>query len=158
MNIPKNHKEFIRLVADDLAQDEAYRLTNANKTLTMATCRVNGSKLAKKYALEIQEAKKKALDIVEQANNTKDVQNALKSILTKAEVDAKLCEIIKGDLQEVQMLNNQGKVFKAMISPTLSERAKAIDTYYRRFGLNEAQKQEVTINKGFYFDLEKDGE
>jgi len=25
-------------------------------------------------------------------------------------------------------------------------------------GLNEAQKQELIINKGFYFDLEKDGE
>ena len=158
MNIPQKHKEFIRLVIDGVNQDEAYRLTSSNKNLTMATSRVEGSKLAKKYALEIQQAKERASEIVEQANNDKDVQTALKSILTKTEVDAKLCEIINGDLQEVQMLNNQGKVFKAMISPTLSERAKAIDTYYRRFGLNEAQKQEVTINKGFYFDLEKDGE
>ena len=158
MNIPQKHKEFIRLVIDGVNQDEAYLLTIGNNKVTKATARAKGSAMAKKYALEIQEAKKKALDIVEQANNDKDVQIALKSILTKAEVDAKLCEIIKGELQEVQMLNNQGKVFKAMISPTLSERAKAIDTYYKRFGLNEAQKQEVTITKGFYFDLEKDGE
>jgi hypothetical protein len=158
MNIPQHHKEFIRLVIDGTDQDEAYRLTSTNTSLTMATCRVNGSKLAKKYALEIQQAKERASEIVEQANNDKDVQIALKSILTKAEVDAKLCEIIKGDLQEVQMLNSQGKIYKAKISPTIGERAKDIDTYYKRFGLNEAQKQELTINKGFYFDLDNDGE
>jgi hypothetical protein len=140
MNIPKNHKEFIRLVIDGVAQDEAYMVTVGNNKVTKATARAKGSAMAKKYALEIQEAKKKALDIVEQANNTKDAQNALKCVLTKAEVDAKLCEIIKGDLQEVQMLNNQGKVYKAKISPTISERTKAIDTYYKRFGLNEAEK------------------
>jgi viroplasmin and RNaseH domain-containing protein len=158
MNIPQHHKEFIRLVANGTDQDEAYKLTSTNTSLTMATCRVNGSKLAKKYALDIQESKEKASAIVEQANNDKDVQKALKSILTKAEVDAKLCDIIKGELHEVQMLNTQGKIFKALVSPTLSERAKAIDTYYRRFGLNEAQKQEITLNKGFYFDLENDAE
>jgi hypothetical protein len=158
MNIPKNHKEFIRLVADGTAQDEAYRLTSPNKSLTKATSRVEGSKLAKKYALEIQQAKEKASDIVEQANNDKDVQIALKSILTKAEVDAVNSSMIKGELYQVQMVNSQGKIWKAMVSPTIAERQKAIDTYYKRFGLNEAQKQELTINKGFYFDLENDGE
>lgn len=158
MNIPKNHREFIRLVADGTDQDEAYKLTSTNTSLTMATCRVNGSKLAKKYALEIQESKEKASAIVEQANNDKDVQKALKSILTKAEVDAKLCNIIKGDLQEVQMLNSQGKVFKAKVSPTISERTKAIEVYYKRFGLNEAEKIENTI-KGVdtIFKINKDG-
>ena len=145
MNIPKNHREFIRLVADGIAQDEAYRLTSTNNTLTTATCRVNGSKLAKKYALEIQDLKKKALDIVEEVNKNKDVKNALESILTKAEVDAHICNIIKGDLQEVQMLNNQGKVFKAKVSPTISERTKAAEVYYKRFGLNEAEKSEVEL-------------
>ena len=35
---------------------------------------------------------------------------------------------------------------------------KAIEVQAKMLGLNEAQKQELIINKGFYFDLEKDGE
>ena len=158
MNIPQHHREFIRLVIDGVNQDEAYRLTSSNKNLTMATSRVEGSKLAKKYALEIQQAKERASAIVEEANNDKDVQKALKSTLTKAEVDAINSSMIKGELYQVQMVNSQGKIWKAMVSPTIAERQKAIDTYYKRFGLNEAQKQEVTLNKGFYFDLENDAE
>jgi len=158
MNIPKNHKEFIRLVSDGIAQDEAYLVTIGNNKVTKATARSKGSALAKKYALEIQELKKKASNIVEEANKDKDVKNALKLILTKAEVDAQICNIIKGDLQEVQMLNNQGKVFKAKVSPTISERTKAIEVYYKRFGLNEAEKVENTI-KGVdtIFKINKDG-
>jgi hypothetical protein len=156
MNIPQKHKEFMRLVIDGVAQDEAYLVTVGNNKVTKATARAKGSAMAKKYALEIQELKKKASDIVEQVNKDKDVKIALKSILTKAEVDAHICNIIKGDLQEVQMLNNQGKVFKAKVSPTIAERTKAAEVYYKRFGLNEAEKQELIVNKGFYFDLEKD--
>ena len=158
MNIPQKHKEFIRLVIDGVAQDEAYLVTVGNNKVTRATARAKGSAMAKKYALEIQQAKERASEIVEQANNDKDVQIALKSILTKAEVDAVNSSMIKGELYQVQMVNSQGKIWKAMVSPTIAERQKAIDTYYKRFGLNEAQKQELTINKGFYFDLDNDGE
>ena len=158
MNIPQKHKEFIRLVIDGVAQDEAYLVTVGNNKVTRATARAKGSAMAKKYALEIQQAKERASDIVEQANNDKDVQKALKSTLTKAEVDAVNSSMIKGELYQVQMVNSQGKIWKAMVSPTIAERQKAIDTYYKRFGLNEAQKQELTINKGFYFDLDNDGE
>jgi hypothetical protein len=158
MNIPPKHKEFIRLVIDGVAQDEAYLVTVGNNKVTRATARAKGSAMAKKYALEIQQAKERTSEIVEQANNDKDVQIALKSILTKAEVDAVNSSMIKGELYQVQMVNSQGKIWKAMVSPTIAERQKAIDTYYKRFGLNEAQKQELTINKGFYFDLDNDGE
>jgi hypothetical protein len=158
MNIPQKHKEFIRLVIDGVAQDEAYLVTVGNNKVTRATARAKGSAMAKKYALEIQQAKERASEIVEQANKDKDVQKALKSTLTKAEVDAINSSMIQGELYQVQMVNSQGKIWKAMVSPTIAERQKAIDTYYKRFGLNEAQKQELTINKGFYFDLDNDGE
>jgi hypothetical protein len=158
MNIPQKHKEFIRLVIDGVNQDEAYLLTIGNNKVTKATARAKGSAMAKKYALEIQQAKERASAIVEEANKDKDVQKALKSTLTKAEVDAINSSMIKGELYQVQMVNSQGKIWKAMVSPTIAERQKAIDTYYKRFGLNEAQKQELTINKGFYFDLDNDGE
>jgi hypothetical protein len=158
MNIPQKHKEFIRLVIDGVAQDEAYLVTVGNNKVTRATARAKGSAMAKKYALEIQQAKERASAIVEEANKDKDVQKALKSTLTKAEVDAINSSMIQGELYQVQMVNSQGKIWKAMVSPTIAERQKAIDTYYKRFGLNEAQKQELTINKGFYFDLDNDGE
>jgi len=35
---------------------------------------------------------------------------------------------------------------------------KAIEVQAKMLGLNEAQKQELIINKGFYLELDKDGE
>lgn len=57
-------------------------------------------------------------------------------IMSQVEVDAKLCDIISGKPQLVQLLNSQGKVFKAEITPSLADITKAIDLYNKRFGSN----------------------
>lgn len=142
--IPKKHQEFIRLVAQGMPQNEAYKATSNNPKATAKTAKEQGSKIAKRYALEIQQAKERAAKIVEEANNSEVAQNALKSVLTQAEVDAELSKIIKGELIEVQQLNSQGKVFKAKITPTIAERRAAIETYNKRFGSNLAIKVDHT--------------
>lgn len=143
MKITAKHLEFIRLVANGETQSKAYKVTLGNKWVTSNVAKVKGSQLAKKYALQIQQAKENAQKLIEQANKEKEAQIVLKQILTQAEVDAKLCKIINGELIEVQQLNTQGKVFKALITPTISEQRLAIETYNKRFGSNEAIKTEI---------------
>lgn len=142
MNSAK-HNEFIRLVASGETQWQSYKLSFPKKNLSKKTCEVEGNKLAKKYALQIQQAKEQAQKEIEEAYKEKKAKIALKQILTQAEVDAKLCKIINGELIEVQQLNQQGKVFKALITPTISEQRAAIETYNKRFGSNAAIKTEI---------------
>ncbi len=139
------HNEFIRLVASGETQWKSYKLSFPKKNLSKKTCEVEGNKLAKKYALQIQQARENAQKVIEQANKEKEAQIVLKQILTQAEVDAKLCKIINGELIEVQQLNQQGKVFKALITPTISEQRAAIETYNKRFGSNAAEKIDQKI-------------
>lgn len=139
------HNEFIRLVASGETQWKSYKLSFPKKNLSKKTCEVEGNKLAKKYAFQIQQAKENAQKVIEQANKEKEAEMALKRILTQAEVDAKLCKIINGELIEVQQLNQQGKVFKALITPTISEQRAAIETYNKRFGSNAAEKIDQKI-------------
>jgi len=139
------HNEFIRLVASGETQWKSYKLSFPKKNLSKKTCEVEGNKLAKRYALEIQQARENAQKVIEQASKEKEAEIALKQILTQAEVDAKLCKIINGELIEVQILNQQGKVFKELITPTISEQRAAIETYNKRFGSNAAEKIDQKI-------------
>ena len=139
------HNEFIRLVASGETQWKSYKLSFPKKNLSKKTCEVEGNKLAKRYALEIQQARENAQKVIEQASKETEAEIALKQILTQAEVDAKLCKIINGELIEVQILNQQGKVFKELITPTISEQRAAIETYNKRFGSNAAEKIDQKI-------------
>lgn len=143
----KNHIEFINQIVKGSTQSEAYRISIGKKGISKPLCEAQGCKLAKKYAKEIAEAKLKAKSIVEEANNTKEAQIALKSILTQAEVDAEMCRIMMGGLVEVQSLNAQGKVFKALVNATISERKALFETYNKRFGSNEAIKIDASISQ-----------
>lgn len=143
MKITAKHLEFIRLVANGETQSNAYKVSFGKLKVSKNVSEVKGSQLAKKYALQIQQARENAQKAIEQANKEKEAEIALKRILTQAEVDAKLCKIINGELIEVQQLNQQGKVFKALITPTISEQRLAIETYNKRFGSNEAIKTEI---------------
>lgn len=137
--IINSHIKFIQLVSEGKTYENAYQLA-INKKSTPKSCRESGSVLAKKYAKEIDRARKKYTAILEQANDSKVVKDALKSILTQAEVDAHLSKIIKGELIEVQQLSQNGKVFKAKVTPTIAEQRAAIETYNKRFGSNGAVK------------------
>lgn len=125
--ISLKHKEFIRLVAEGNTLEKAYQQISNNKP-TSKTARENGSKLAKKYAKEIRELNEKKAKAVESAYEKKDVQIALKSILTQAEVDAKLCEII----------------LKTKFD---SDRLRAIEVYNKRFGSNAPIRSDMNVTQ-----------
>lgn len=144
MKLSDKHKEFIRLVANGSEQDKAYAATVGNNKVTKATARAKGSHLAKKYAIQIQQERERLQKVIQDAHDTDTVKNALKSVLTQAEVDARLCDIINGKLIDMQLLNNQGKVYKAQVTPTIADITKAIDLYNKRFGSNAPTKSEVT--------------
>jgi len=122
------HQEFIRLVASGETQSNAYTLTYPNKVLTNGTIKVESSKLAKKYAKEIEEVVKRKAKAIESAHEKKDVQIALKSILTQAEVDAKLCEII----------------LKTKFD---GDRLRAIEVYNKRFGSNAPIRNDMVFSE-----------
>ena len=123
--IPINHLEFINAVAKGETQETAYTTTIGNNNTTTSTARAQASKLAKRYALQIQEAKENISKVITQANESKVAQKALKEILSVAEVDSILCESI---------INPESEVGKLM----------AIDKYYKRFGHNAPLKQAQT--------------
>jgi hypothetical protein len=64
-------------------------------------------------------------------------------------------ESLLKELEEVKALakvpDNAGRINTQAV-------IKAIEVQAKMLGLNEAQKQELIINKGFYLELDKDGE
>lgn len=64
-------------------------------------------------------------------------------------------ESLLKELEEVKALakvpDNAGRINTQAV-------IKAIEVQAKMLGLNEAQKQELIINKGFYFGIEKDAE
>ncbi len=145
MAISKQHFEFIKLVSEGIDYATAYA-TACSPTATRTNCKSQGSRLAKKYAKEITEAKNKYKKAIEQAYENKDVQNALNEILTQAEVDILLCRIIKGEFIDFNRTNSKGKIVKQKVCPTIAERRAAIETYNKRFGSNGAVKIDVQNN------------
>lgn len=75
------HIAFITLVAKGSTLHKAYIETCGDKKTTNSNARSRGSKLAKRYALEIAEWKQKLTKILERANETSEAKTALKSVL-----------------------------------------------------------------------------
>lgn len=123
--ISKEHLEFIRLVSIGHSLEDAY-VTSSNTNTTGGNSRTQGSRLGKKYAIEIAHAKDKAVKLVNDVNDSEVVKNAIKDILTQAEVDAHLCRIMT----------------KAKYD---GDKLKAIDLYNKRFGSNAPVKSDVKI-------------
>ena len=134
MKISAKHIEFIDLVSKGISQQEAYLLTSTNKSLTKATARVEGSKLAKKYAKEIQLRKEKAAEVVMAANDETQAKEALKSIVDQANADAKIFRILSSDDIVEDIIVVSGKVQIVKRKPTQSEIQKAYELYCKRFG------------------------
>lgn len=107
----KEHIEFCNLVSKGTTYKDAYYLQVGCKNNTSdATCEQQGSRLAKKYAEYIQELKERISMAIDKAHEKEAVNDALKEILTVAQVDAKLCKLID------------------KLDP------RAMDLYYKRFG------------------------
>ena len=145
MRLPAKHIEFIKLVASGGNQSDAYKATVGNPKATSAQVKSKASNLAKKYAKEIQEAKKKAQSIVDKAADTKEAQIALKEVLTQAQVDAELCKIISGVSEVEKIIIVAGERQTVMCKPDHSDKLKAIDLYNKRFGSNAVQKHDLNV-------------
>lgn len=144
MKISAKHIEFIDLVSKGISQQEAYLLTSTNKSLTKATARVEGSKLAKKYAKEIQLRKEKAAEVVMAANDETQAKEALKSIVDQANADAKIFRILSSDDIVEDIIVVSGKVQIVKRKPTQSEIQKAYELYCKRFGSYAPNRTEIT--------------
>jgi hypothetical protein len=128
--IPKNHLKYIELCASGVPQEDAYRQCIGNPTTKETTVQCNASKYAKRYHHLIHLSHDKEKEIIQQAHEKKEAVNALNGvlaltakILTQAQVDAVLCEIINGEIA----------------GATAADRNRAIDIYNKRFGSNAAK-------------------
>lgn len=128
--ITKEHISFCEAIAKGRSNHEAY-VTCCKKKTTPGNARTQGYRMAKKYAPFISQLRKKASKALEVANDSKFVKEALNKILTQAQVDAKLCEIIE-------------------TAKSKSDQLKAIDLYNKRFGSNEAIKQKLEVENKTY--------
>ena len=126
--ITPNHQKFIEQVANGLTQSDAYELSCGKKGVSKTTSQVKGCQLAKRYALQIQNAIERHRQVVERTADAAIVKTIKNAILTQNEVDAVLCEL---------MMNEK---------TTNGDRLKAIDLYNKRFGSNEAIKQQIQSN------------
>ena len=135
MATSKEHTEFIRLVSEGVTFEKAF-VTTCNKNATSSYARSYGSRLAKKYAKQIELERNRIQAIITSTKDDETLKNALNGILSQAEVDKKLCDIINGDFVVNDVAIFQGSPIPFMRQPNASEVKGAIDSYYKRFGLN----------------------
>ncbi len=119
-----SHQNFITLIALGAKQGEAYRRTINNKC-TMATSRQNGSRLAKRYATQIAEAKKLS-------QTTEQTQTP-----PPPEPD-KIAALHEADL-------NLARIIREQIKTSPSDILRAIDMYYKRFKGYKTEKPAMEI-------------
>lgn len=132
------HQKFCELVASGLTQEAAY-LQVTDRKPTNKTARINGNKLATKYASEIAEIKERRRIAVEQAQSSDAAKQALKAILTEAEIDSFLSAVVRGDenldnLAFIQRSRQMTTVKQAPVKPSLRDKVKAAELLYKRKG------------------------
>ena len=146
--ISAKHIEFIRMVAQGVAQSDAYKATVGNPKATSDMVKSKASNLAKKYIKEIQQAKEKAAALVDAAHSSNVAKNALKSIVTQSEADAKAFRILgENDIVE-DIIVVTGKVQIVKRKPTQAEIQRAYDLFCKRFGSNAPTKVAQTNRDG----------
>ena len=158
MNIPLKHKEFIKHIAEGESQSNAYSLTFSNKNLTKGTIKVEASKLCKKYALEIEQERKKLSDIVEQANQSKVAQIASMDIMTKAQRLEYLTKVINGEIKVKKPIVISGKIMEYPMETDMNDRLKALAELNKMDGSYAPIKNDVSIIKPNYPDWMNEGD
>ena len=133
------------LVAGGTNQSEAYILTNPNKNLTKWTIKVESSKLAKKYAVLINEERERLRKVVEAANDSKVSEIAQMNIMGKAERMELLTKMAKGELKIKTPFVIAGKIMEYPAEPTASDRRAAIAELNKMAGDYAPAKTETTI-------------
>ena len=146
MAISAKHSEFIMLVAGGTNQSEAYVLTNPNKNLTKGTIKVESSKLAKKYALLINEERERLRKVVEAANDSKVSEIAQMNIMGKAERMELLTKMAKGQLKIKTPVVIAGKIMEYPAEPTASDRRAAIAELNKMDGSYAPAESKISLN------------
>jgi len=134
------------LVAGGTNQSEAYVLTNPNKNLTKGTIKVESSKLAKKYALLINEERERLRKVVEAANDSKVSEIAQMNIMGKAERMELLTKMAKGQLKIKTPVVIAGKIMEYPAEPTASDRRAAIAELNKMDGSYAPAESKISLN------------
>lgn len=124
--INTKHQNFIRLVGEGLTQSEAYKLSIGREGISKAVCEVKGSQLAKKYATQIAQERKRLQDIVQAASDSKIAHIASMSILSKAERMEYLSKVVRGEVKVNEVFVVNGEIKEHPVEPSISERRAAI--------------------------------
>lgn len=146
MAILAKHSEFIMLVAGGTNQSEAYVLTNPNKNLTKGTIKVESSKLAKKYALLINEERERLRKVVEAANDSKVSEIAQKRIMSLVERMEWLTKLVDGTIKAKRPFVVGGKIMEYPEEPSHADRVRALAELNKMDGSYAPAKQDITTN------------
>lgn len=146
MAISARHLKFIKLVAKGISQQDAYLQTSSNKSITIATARCDGSKLAKRYKAEIEAEIEKKNDLINKVGDNKTVQDAVNEIVTEAAADAKAFRILteNDEVEDFHIYFGEVKTFTR--KPTQAEIQKAYALYCLRFGKNATAKTSLSFD------------
>jgi hypothetical protein len=158
MNIPLKHKDFIKHIAEGETQSNAYKLSIGKSGVSKQVCEVKGSQLAKKYALEIEQERKKLSDIVEQANQSKVAQIASMDIMTKAQRLEYLTKVINGEIKVKKPIVISGKIMEYPMETDMNDRLKALAELNKMDGSYAPIKNDVSIIKPNYPEWMNDGD
>jgi hypothetical protein len=126
MNNTLKHTEFIRLVASGLTQTNAYRQAVAKNGASKKLCEQKGCRLAKRYALEIQQERERLQRVVQAAADSKVAKIESMRILSKAERMEYLSNIVRGEIKINEVFVINGVIKEHLVEPSISERRAAI--------------------------------
>lgn len=144
--ISKNHKKFIDLVASGETLEKSY-LQSVNKKVTATSARQQGSKLAKRYQIEIATEREKLQNAISHAHESEAVNNALKSILSKADRLEWLTKLVNGEIKAKQPFVIGGKIMEYPSEPSHSDRIRALSELNKMDGSYAPVRNEVTVVK-----------
>jgi len=147
----KKHIQFIKLVADGETQAKAF-VSTCKKGVSKKIAEVRGCELAKKYAKEIELERERTRMIVEAAQDSDTVKNALKEVLTKAERMKILSDQAKGitEIEDAKPVWNpiqkSFQIVKVKTVANFSERKNAIAELNKMDGSYDADKLSEKLN------------
>lgn len=144
--ISKNHRKFIDLVASGETLEKSY-LQSVNIKVTATSARQQGSKLAKRYAIEIASERDKLSKAISQAHESEAAKSALKSVLTKAERLEWLTKLVNGEIKAKVPFVIGGKIMEYPSEPSHSDRIKALAELNKMDGSYAPTKTDITVLK-----------
>lgn len=142
----KSHIDFCKSVANGSTFKDAYLMQVSCKNGTSeATAEQQGSRLAKKYAIYIQELKQKTSMAIDKAYENEAVKDALKSVISKTERMQVLSDIAIGKLKISKPIFTKEGVIDSYVEPDCNDRTKAIAELNKMDGAYAPQKIDNTI-------------